>query len=53
MISVRSSGQGTWPPQDMYHEPDEWCYLTDAGNDILESEPSYAGRIGYICEYDS
>ncbi len=37
----------------LYHEPDERCYLTDAENDILESKPSYTGKVGYICEYDS
>lgn len=27
-------------------------YLNDVPNDILAAAPSYAGRVGYICEYD-
>lgn len=35
-----------------YREKDGRCYLNDVSNDILEAAPSYAGRIGYICEYE-
>lgn len=35
-----------------YQEKDGRCYLNDVPNDILEAAPSYAGRIGYICEYE-
>lgn len=35
-----------------YREKDGRCYLNDVPNDILEAAPSYAGRIGYICEYE-
>ena len=33
-------------------EKDGRCYLNDVPNDILEAAPSYAGRVGYICEYE-
>lgn len=35
-----------------YREKDGRCYLNDVPNDILEAAPSYAGRVGYICEYE-
>lgn len=35
-----------------YRTSDERAYLNDVPNDILAAAPSYAGRIGYICEYD-
>ena len=35
-----------------YREKDDRCYLNDVPNDILEAAPSYAGRVGYICEYE-
>ena len=35
-----------------YQEKDGRCYLNDVPNDILEAAPSYAGRVGYICEYE-
>lgn len=37
----------------VYHEADKRCYLDEELNDILIAKPSYAGKIGYICEYDS
>lgn len=37
----------------VYRESDERCYLGEELNDILTAKPSYAGKIGYICEYDS
>ena len=35
-----------------YQGKDNRCYLNDVPNDILEATPSYAGRVGYICEYE-
>lgn len=35
-----------------YREKDGWCYLKDVPSDLLEAAPSYAGRVGYICEYE-
>ena len=35
-----------------YRGKDGRCYLNDVPNDILEAAPSYAGRVGYICEYE-
>lgn len=36
----------------LYRKAEARCYLNDVPNDILSAAPSYAGRIGYICEYD-
>lgn len=36
----------------LYRTADGRCYLNDVPEDILSAAPSYAGRIGYICEYD-
>lgn len=36
----------------LYRSADGRCYLNDVPEDILSAAPSYAGRIGYICEYD-
>lgn len=36
----------------LYRQADDRCYLNDVPNDILSAAPSYAGRVGYICEYD-
>lgn len=36
----------------LYRSVDGRCYLNDVPEDILSAAPSYAGRIGYICEYD-
>lgn len=35
-----------------YRKADERCYLNDVPDDILSAAPSYAGKVGYICEYD-
>lgn len=35
-----------------YQESDNRCYLGNVTNDIIEAAPSYAGRVGYICEYE-
>lgn len=35
-----------------YEEGEDRCYLSDMPDDILAARPSFAGRIGYICEYD-
>lgn len=35
-----------------YRKSDERCYLNDVPNDILSAAPSYAGKVGYICEYE-
>lgn len=35
-----------------YRQSDNRCCLTDKPEDILSVFPSYAGRIGYICEYN-
>ncbi|MDE5587515.1 MAG: C-type lectin domain-containing protein [Acetatifactor sp.] len=35
-----------------YRGKDDRCYLGDVPNDILEAAPSYAGKVGYICEYE-
>ena len=37
----------------VYHEAGKRCYLDEELNDILTAKPSYRGKIGYICEYDS
>lgn len=36
----------------LYRKSDGRCYINDVPNDILEAAPSYAGRVGYICEYE-
>ena len=35
-----------------YRKADERCYLNDVPDDILSAAPSYAGKVGYVCEYD-
>ncbi|MCM1304671.1 MAG: C-type lectin domain-containing protein [Lachnospiraceae bacterium] len=35
-----------------YRRSDGRCYLNDVPDDILDAAPSYAGRVGYICEYE-
>lgn len=35
-----------------YRKADGRCYLNDVPDDILSAAPSYAGKVGYICEYD-
>lgn len=35
-----------------YRKAGERCYLNDVPDDILSAAPSYAGKVGYICEYD-
>lgn len=35
-----------------YRSSDGRCYLNDVPGDILSAFPSFAGRVGYICEYD-
>lgn len=35
-----------------YRKSDDCYYLNDVPDNILAAAPSYAGRIGYICEYD-
>lgn len=35
-----------------YQEEEEGAFLFDAPDDILTTFPSFAGKIGYICEYD-
>lgn len=37
----------------VYRESGKRCYLGEELNDILGARPSYTGKIGYICEYDS
>lgn len=37
----------------LYDDATEDCYLYDAPMDMLMRNPGYAGKIGYICEYDS
>lgn len=38
---------------DLFYRSSEGrCYLNDVPDDILSAAPAYAGRIGYICEYD-
>lgn len=34
-----------------YRSAEGRCYFNDVPNDILSAAPSFAGRIGYICEY--
>lgn len=36
----------------IYRSSANRCYLNDVPDDILSAEPSLAGRVGYICEYD-
>lgn len=36
----------------LYRSSDRRCWLNDVPKDILSAYPSYAGKIGYICEYD-
>lgn len=36
----------------IYLEADQRCYLNDVPNDILKAASFYAGRVGYICEYE-
>ena len=36
----------------IYRSSEERCYLNDVPDDILEAAPSFAGRVGYICEYN-
>ena len=33
-------------------EPDGRHYLCDMPDDVLDANPSYAGKIGFICEFD-
>ncbi len=35
-----------------YRKADDRCYLNDVPDDILSAAPSYAGKVGYICEYE-
>lgn len=35
-----------------YYEDHGRCYLGDTAENVLSLDPSYAGKIGYICEYD-
>lgn len=35
-----------------YRKADGRCYLNDVPDDILSAAPSYAGKVGYICEYE-
>lgn len=37
----------------LYDDTEEKCFLYDAPMDMLSVWPEYAGKIGYICEYDS
>lgn len=37
----------------LYRKSDERCYLNEVVNDLVGATPSYAGKIGYICEYDN
>ncbi|MDE7341776.1 MAG: C-type lectin domain-containing protein [Lachnospiraceae bacterium] len=36
-----------------YQETNNRCYIKAVPDDFLSVAPSYSGRIGYICEYDS
>lgn len=36
----------------LYRRSDKQYYLNDVPDDILSAAPSYAGKVGYICEYD-
>ncbi len=36
----------------IYRSSEGRCYLNDVADDILSEAPSFAGRVGYICEYD-
>jgi len=36
-----------------YRKSDDKFYLNDVPNDILSAAPSYSGKVGYICEYES
>lgn len=35
----------------LYRESDGQCWLNDVPGNLLKAHPSYAGRVGYICEY--
>lgn len=37
----------------IYQESDGRCWLDDVPGNLLKTHPSYAGRVGYICEYGS
>ncbi len=37
----------------LYRRSDKQYYLNDVPDDILSAAPSYAGKVGYICEYDT
>lgn len=36
----------------IYRSSEGRCYLNDVADDILAEAPSFAGRVGYICEYN-
>ena len=37
---------------DLFYRSSEGrCFLNDVPEDMLSAAPSYAGKIGYICEY--
>lgn len=36
----------------VFYLADTRCYLNEVVNDLVGVMPSYAGKVGYICEYD-
>lgn len=36
----------------IYRSSEDRCYFNDVPDDILSAFPSFAGRVGYICEFD-
>ncbi len=36
----------------IYRSSEERCYFNDVPDDILSAFPSFAGQVGYICEFD-
>lgn len=36
----------------IYRKAEDRYFLNDVPNDILDAAPSYAGNVGYICEYE-
>lgn len=36
----------------VYRKSDGRCYLNDVADNILKEAPGFAGKIGYICEYE-
>lgn len=49
--------EGGWEEEEeyvtmFYFASQDQCYLNDVPDDILGAAPSYAGMVGYICEYE-